>query len=542
MSSADTVAIPSRQADTIRKIRFQETTASAGAIPTVAPAVKRGRFSVNLAANLGYLGLSLAVGVWYVPFLVRHLGPAVYGLIPLASTLTTAMALITVGLNIAVGRSLTIALEHEDHRQANRIFNTSLWGSLVLCLGLLVPAALIVLNLESVVRVPTGLENEARWLFAGVIAAFLLNEVKTPFVVSAYCRNRFDLYNLVATGEILVRVSLVIILFYALSARVQYVGAAILCGAMVSVVGAVWLWRQLTPTLRIVLHDFDWAVLKNLASTGGWVIVNQLGAILYLGIDVVVANRLFNAELAGKFAAVLALPLLIRTLGVTIGAVFSPTATYYYARRDTDGLVTYMRQAIKCVGLMLAVPIGLICAFSEPVLRLWLGPGFAGLSPLLFLMVAHLCMNMAVQPLIGLQITTDRMKVPGIVTLVIGLVNLGLALLLAGPMQWGVYGIAAAGAITMTMKHALFTPLYAAHVLGRPNGTFVREITPVLLVTAATILLGRIFAKVWGVVGWSDLIVAGLAISLVCGIGVYGFVVSPAERRMLRQALRRNRE
>jgi len=50
---------------------------------------RRGRFAVNLFANVGYLGLSMALGVWYVPFLVKHLCAGAYGLIPLASTLTS---------------------------------------------------------------------------------------------------------------------------------------------------------------------------------------------------------------------------------------------------------------------------------------------------------------------------------------------------------------------------------------------------------------------------------------------------------------------
>jgi len=518
-----------------------ETAASAGTIRTVVPVVKRGRFGVNLAANLGHLGLSMAVGVLYVPFLVRHLGPAAYGLIPLASTLTSYMALITVGLNSAVGRSLTIALEQEDHEQANRIFNTSLWGSLALCAGLLIPVCLGLVFIESIVRLPPGFESDTRWLFAGIAAAFLLNELKTPFAVSPYCRNRFDLYHLLTTGEVLTRVGLVCLLFSVLSPAIQYVGGAILCGTMVSTLGAVWLWRWLTPTLRINPRDFDWGVLKSLASTGGWVIVNQLGAFLYLGIDLLVANRLFSAELAGRYAAVLALPLLIRTLGATIGSVFQPTVIYYYARKDIDGLVTYLRRAVKCLGLMLALPIGLICAFSKPLLRLWLGPAFGELSPLLFLMASHLCVNMAINPLLGLQVTTDRMKVPGTATLLLGIANLGLALLLAGPMQWGLYGIAAAGAIVMTVKHVLFTPLYAAHVLGKPRFTFLREMTPILVVTAATILLGRAGCCVWEIGGWGDLILFGLGLSALYCAGVYGLVLSPAERHMLSNVLRKDR-
>src|SRR6476660_7406110 len=109
---------------------------------------RRGRFAVNLLANVGYLGLSMAVGVWYVPFLVKHLGAGAYGLIPLASTLTSYMSLITLGLNAAVGRSLTIALERGEDERANGIFNTSLWGSLALNVGLLIPAGLALLYLD----------------------------------------------------------------------------------------------------------------------------------------------------------------------------------------------------------------------------------------------------------------------------------------------------------------------------------------------------------------------------------------------------------
>src|SRR6185436_10147715 len=107
---------------------------------------------------------------------------------------------------------------------------------------------------------------------------FLWHEIKVPVEVSWCGRCRLDLRNLIGTGEILTRMGVVVLLFNALSARVQYVGGAILCGTMVSAAGAVWLWRRLTPTLRIQIRDFDWGVLKSLASTGGWVIVNQLGA------------------------------------------------------------------------------------------------------------------------------------------------------------------------------------------------------------------------------------------------------------------------
>src|SRR5439155_18001606 len=107
-----------------------------------------------------------------------------------------------------------------------------------------------------------------------------LNQLKTPFTVSFFCRNRLDLQNLVTGGETLTRVGLVVLLFFVVTPRIEYVGAAILAGTLVALIGTVWLWKVLTPTLYISWRLFDWAMLKDLSSTGGWVMVSQIGVVL----------------------------------------------------------------------------------------------------------------------------------------------------------------------------------------------------------------------------------------------------------------------
>jgi membrane protein EpsK len=66
---------------------------------------------------------------------------------------------------------------------------------------------------------------------------------------------------------------------------------------------------------------------------------------------------------------------------------------------------------------------------------------------------------------------------PGIVTLVLGIVNFALALILALFSGWGYYGVAAAGAIVLTLKNAIFTPWYATVVLGIRSHAFTRAIS-----------------------------------------------------------------
>src|SRR5260370_28652416 len=116
-----------------------ETEASVSPIPAVAPA-RSGRFAMNLVSNIVKLGLTMLVGVWYVPFLVRQLGPAAYGMIPLASMITSYMTLITFGLDAAMARTLTISLERRDYDRANAIFNVAFCATLAITVLLAIPS------------------------------------------------------------------------------------------------------------------------------------------------------------------------------------------------------------------------------------------------------------------------------------------------------------------------------------------------------------------------------------------------------------------
>jgi membrane protein EpsK len=489
------------------------TEATVSAIPATVPGMRSGRFALNLVSNVGKLGLTMLVGVWYVPFLVRQLGPAAYGLIPLASMITSYMGLVTFGLDTAVGRYLTISLAREDHRDANRVFNVAFWGNVAITVLLAIPAFAAIANVQHLVRIPPGYEAATRWLFAGTVAAFFLNEIKSPFLVPCFSLNRLDLQNVVMVAETLARAGLVVFLFLVVAPRIEYVGAGILAGTVVSMLGAIWFWKKLTPSLRIRLRDFDWSMLKSMCHTSGWVIISEIGVMLYVNIDLVVANRLFVPVESGHYAAVVQLPALLITLGMTVGQVFAPTMYQKYARGNFEELAGYLNRAIKFVGLVLALVVGLVCGFAKPLLGLWLGPVFGSLAPLLCLMAVPVCLALCMYPLYAVPLAANRVKVPGLVTLAIGVLNLALALFLAKVLGWGLYGIAAAGALSRTLRNFVFAPLYGAAVLHQPWRTFYRRVIPIIGALLATIGVCRLILWAWTISSWVDLGTAAVAVS-----------------------------
>lgn len=497
----------------------------------------RSRFSLNLAANLLNFGLSMLVGYWLTPYLIRHLGVAAYGLIPLTTTVTSYLALFTTALNSVVGRFLTMALDQQDDAEANRIFNTSFWGGAGMILLILGPCLWTACHASWFFHVPPGLERDFTLLALSALAMFCLTELSTAINVISFCRNRFDLANAVNVASTLTRVAVIVLLFNLTVPRVWHVGFALLAAASVSVAGAILIWRRLAPVLKLRPAWFSFAALRNMTGMGGWIVINAIGSMLYLSIDLVVVNRLLGPEATGRYGAVLIWSSLLRGFAGVVGGVFGPTIFMLFSRDDLDGLVHYARRAVKFVGLVLAIPIGLICGLSKPLLRIWLGEAYVPLAPLLSIMTFHLCVNLAVLPLFNIQVATSRVRLPGIITCVMGVGNLGLAILLAGPAGWGMYGVAAAGALMLTAKNIVFTPIYAARILGLERATFYRELLPVAGATLGLAFLGWAWTTTLEIRSLPGLALAGLVLTLAVCCFILAFLFDQDERGQIRRML-----
>lgn len=495
------------------------------------------RLSRNLCANLANFGLNLLVGILFTPYLVRHLGVASFGIVPLLTTAVSYLSVFSLILNAPVARFVTFELERGNPERARRYFNTSLFASLALALALLVPALLISLNPGLLFRIPEGEELQARWFMGLAVAAFLLSLPGSAFEISTFCRDRFDLRNAALMAGTLVRVGLVVALFALGEPRLWQVGAGVALGAAVGLAGAVLVWRRITPELTLSLRAFDRGALGTLAGSGGWVALNQAGTLLLLSIDLLVVNRMFGPEAGGRYATLLQWSGLLRGAAATMAAVLAPGIVTLYARREVDALVRYAGNAVRYLGLSLALPVGLVSGLSAPLLRLWLGPEFQALAPLLTLMTAHLCLNLSFLPLHNVATATNDVRLPGLLQAALGIANLLLCWLLAGPFGLGLYGVAAAGAVVIGFKNLVFTPIFSARILGRGPGTFYRQAAPVLGANAAVFLVSLALARICPISSWWQLAGIAAAVSAAYGAAAWLFLIGKDERRSILESV-----
>lgn len=485
----------------------------------------------NLLANILYFILNVIIGLFLVPYFIDSLGVASYALIPLATSLTSYVNLVVQSLNTSVSRYLTIDLQRDEFKKANITFNTALFGTLGIILLMLPFVFLISYYSSSFFKIPTSQENAARILFLGVICSFLLRAWGSNFGVSLFAYNRLDLQNLVNAVNILVQVGLIVILFKLDSPNLVYIGLAYLMGALAAFIITIIFSRKINPHLKMNIKDFRRSRVKEITEMGGWVIINEIGSLLFLQIDLIVVNRLFGTVAGGEYSVVLTWSMMLRTIAGMLMGVITPVILTYYAKEKTDKLVNISKSTVKITGLAMALPIGYICGFASQLLSLWVGPEFVKLSPLMVLMLSHLVINLPVIPLFSINVAYNKVRLPGIVTFLMGIGNFLLAITIPYITGWNYYGVALAGAIMLTFKNAFFTPWYATKVLGISRDTFVNSMIPGVISMAVTAGVSRLVANYFQISGLVSLLICGIILTAFYLLIVWEFELGSLERQ-----------
>jgi O-antigen/teichoic acid export membrane protein len=491
------------------------------------------QFIINIASNGILFTANILFGLWMIPYMITNLGVAIYGLIPLATSVTAYLDLFTLALTGSVGRFLTIEIQRGDYGSANRVFNTALFAALIIGAAIIPFLVVLILFLPTIFNIPIGQERNSQLLFFAVMMSFIVSAVQSVFSVPSWAKSRFDLRNAITINSLAIRVIIIVTFFLNSKPEVWQVGFAILCSSIFVLIGNISLSKYLASYLKINRLDFDLSRLSEILKMGGWLVINQVGTHLFLHIDLIVINLILGSEMAGKYGSILLFSFLLRNLAGMISGVLSPNIMTKYAVNDLKGIIRISKQSIKLLGLTLSIPIGMICGMSRPFLSLWLGREFLDLSGLLILLTAHLSINLAVLPLFGIQTALNKVRIPGIVTFIMGLLNLILAILFVSFTDLNIMGVALAGAIVLTTKNAIFTPLYSSYIQKVSWRTYI---LPIVFAIFSTALVGvaSYFVTIFFVIEtWYDIVFIGSLFLISIILLQYFFVLDTEDRALI---------
>jgi O-antigen/teichoic acid export membrane protein len=473
------------------------------------------RFSSNLLSNTLLFILNFFIGILITPFYIRTLGIAAYGVIPLANSITSYLSLVTVPLSSSLPRFLATDLHKNDSRLLNRTFNTGLITGLSIVILLVPVCVFISIFAPAAFNIPLDLRNSAIVVFFAVSLSFLIISLASYFYSTLFANNRLDLINIIQASNIVVQTSLIVLFFYYFYPFLGYIGIGYLSGAFIALITAIVFWKKFTPQFKFSPSLFSSAKLKELSGMGIWIMFDQIGTLLFLQVDLIAVNKLFGLAAGGEYSLVLLWGNLMKSIAGTLSLSLTPIILTLYARKKFKEMGEFTEISVKILGLIMALPIGFICGFSSQILSLWVGPSFVNLSPLIWITVAPLVVNLSVLPLFPVNVAFNNVRKPGLTTFFLGLANFVLAFLIPLVTGWGIYGVAIAGVFVLTLRNIIFTPWFASSVLNIKIFEYYKSLIPGILCMAAIALVGYGICLFMNIDSWLRLIFCASVISML---------------------------
>lgn len=487
----------------------------------------------NLGMNILSFLVNIVLGLWLIPYLINHVGILAYGLIPLAMFFAEYVGIIILALNSAIGRFLLVALQQKNFEEANEIYNTAMVVMSVLGVLQIVFMAWVIYDISFFVNVPEDLKEDAVWLFFFTFAGFLLSLYRAVLTAPLFACNRTDLIQLSTIIQMVSRVIIIVALFTVDQPLLMYVGIANFFASIFSFTLIVFNTRRIVPQLKFNLMMFKKGRVKELTSMGGWVLVHQIGGLLFLKFDLYIINKFIGAYRAGEYAIIIQWNNVVRSMiGVFVG-VISPVIMIYYAKNETKKLIEITHYSVKLFGLLLALILGILCALSGDLLSVWIGETYRNLSGLMILSLAPLVINLAVMPIFTINTAFNRVKIPGIVTIVLGIINFFFAIILVKYTSLEIYGVLIAGAILLSLKNVVFTPLYASYILGIGKTTFIEPLWNGVVAFIIIYIITYFAASLIDIETFFDLAIVGGVIMVVSFPVLYYIFMSKEDRTQL---------
>lgn len=492
----------------------------------------------NIITNAGVFVVNTIISFWFTPFLLRSLGKEMFGFIPLITSVVNYFGIITLSLTSATNRFLMIELEREDIDKSNQVFNTSFVGMLILILVTIPIGALLVIYVADILQVPPDQNWSIQLLLMGSILAFIFTTLRSSFSIAAFSQNRFDLQNFISFLGRLVQVVATVSLFTLLTPSLIYASVGIFLAALIQLAGDFYLWKRLLPFLAIKFGEFKKELFKEMMGTSTWMLLNWIGFILFMNIEMIVANQYLPLALVGMYGAVLTIPTNLRTIASIINNVWGPLILSKYSRNDYTGIDRVARTSMKLIGLSIALPIGFVCGVAREFLIYWLGPEFEAMTWVVVVLSFHLSVNLVSPSLDYLQLSLNKLKVPALVTLMTGITSLFLSIYLA--QRYGLMGIAGATCVVFTLRNSFFIPIYSAIIMKKRWWHYLINLFPISLITIIVALASTWIVRLFTVSNLLELLFVGGLISVIYVFLAYIFGLSKKEKEMIMGMLGKN--
>lgn len=348
--------------------------------------IRSGLLARNTALNLGGHVIPILVGLVTIPYVVRGLGSAGFGILAIAWVLLGYLGLFDLGLGRATTKFVAECLGRGEMARLPNLVWTSLGYQLIFSVPGAVLVAALIPFLVGELRVPPALVAETRLSFYILAASLPVILTTTALRSVLESAQRFDLVNYV---KVPANISVFLLPVIAIAVGLHLPGIILLLvlGRLCATLAYLAFCLKTFP---ILAHNFtfDPKLLRPLMTYGGWVTVSSVvSAILVYG-DRLVIGALVSMDAVGYYTAPSEIIGRLSIFPASLVMTLFPAFSSLDAWGNKEGLEKLYARSLKFLLLGLGPVLVLIAVFAGETLRLWLGSDFASKSTLVLQVLA----------------------------------------------------------------------------------------------------------------------------------------------------------
>ena len=506
---------------------------------------KRERYRKLLRTILisgGALALNSLMTFFLVPVISSTVGTEAYGFVSMARTFEQYAMILTAALNSFAARYIVLAYHEDKLDEANMYFSSTLYGDGLLATGLFLAAMVAVVFFDRLFRISPELLADVRLLFVFFFVNFWVVTMATAFSAAAHIKNKLDISGMFKVCAYLAEAGLLIFCYRFLRPSVYYVGLGRAIEALILASGSVWIWRRFTRDLRGRREYFSWRAIRRLVVDGVWTSLNSLGGVLNDGLDLWVCNLMLTPLGMGQLAIAKTFHSLFLGIFGIISQPFEPLLLKSYANHDREALLGELKLSMKLSGMLSNILFAGFAALGAAFYRLWIPR-----EDILLVYGLTIVSNLATVPsgpmfpLYYIYVLTAKNRLPTVLTIVGGLLNVAAMYILLKYTQLGIYVIVWTTVVVSVLIDFVSNPLYMAHVLHEPWWTFYPGILQNLLSCGLMTAVFMGLARLYTPTSWLTLILSACVLLAVGAALHFMIVYNKAERKQIIRMIARRK-
>lgn len=499
--------------------------------------MKNKRLIINLISNIVSFGLQLGISFILTPIITEKVGDAAYGFIGLANNFVSYATIFTVIINSMASRFVTLELNKENIKKANRYFSSVLIMDIVMSLIVAIASVIIIFNLNTFLDIPQNLDFDVKLTFIFAFINLIISIMNTVFSIASFAKNRLDIdaiRNIVAN---ILKAIFLIVVFSIFTPKIYYITIAGVLYSIIVICTNIKITKKIAPELKCSLKNYDLKSVIELVKSGAWNSINSLGKTLLTGLDLLIANMFVGADAMGILSIAKTIPTSIENLLTTIANVFSPQFIMLYSKRKIRELINSVNFSIKIIAFVMIVPLSGFIVFGTEFFSLWLPTKTEQeielIQALSILSLLPYIISACNYSLFLLDTTTNKLKRPVLATLIISILSTVITLILLNNSNMGIYAVAGVSSFFWCIKVFFFNTINAAKNLRVKWYTFYPQYLKNLLVFIIIAVSFNLFKIFFVIDTWKIFILVILLFAIIGYLATFLLLFSNEEKKRI---------